>query len=212
MNLKHLLPLLLSQLFACRTNAFQITRSAYLSNVKSSNNLCKSGTPLITRNASLLVPSKDSFASRTTSNLQMATSDEASEGLTTPLDKPALAAVDFISLVIFAGVGKASHSADGSLDIQAVLTTAFPFLLAWFATSPLTGVYGGKNDGVLDAGKLAAKGWILAIPLGCVLRGLIKGYVPPLPFVIVTMIATLVLLGGSRMLYSVVEDKMSEEA
>jgi len=45
--------------------------------------------------------------------------------------------------------------------------------------------------------------------LGCALRGVIKGYVPPLPFVIVTLIATLVLLGGTRALYAVAQNKLS---
>ena len=159
--------------------------------------------------------------SASTTKLQMANADNESTPTSdlessSLLDKPILAAIDFASLVIFAGVGKASHSADGSLDIQGVFTTAFPFLAAWFATSPLTGVYRNTNSGdgdgdgggVLEAGKLAAKGWIVAIPLGCVLRGVIKGYVPPLPFVIVTMIVTLVILGGTRMIYSLVEDKL----
>ncbi len=136
----------------------------------------------------------------------------SSSSLSTPLDKPILATTDFLSLVVFAGVGKASHSGpDGALDLGAVCVTAFPFLLAWFATSPFTGVYQDRNDddGIIDAAKVAAKGWIVAVPLGCALRGVIKGYVPPAPFVIVTMIVTLVLLGGTRMLYSVVEDKIS---
>ena len=139
-------------------------------------------------------------------------SDNSLELNSTPLDKPILAAVDFVALVLFAGVGKASHSADGFLDIPAVLNTAFPFLLAWFATSPFTGVYSEADEGgVLSAGKIAAKGWVVAIPLGCGLRGLIKGYVPPAPFVVVTLIATLVILGGSRVLYSVVEEKLFKE-
>jgi hypothetical protein len=153
------------------------------------------------------------YHSRT--QLEMSSADEDA-GLSTPLDKPLLAAVDFAALVTFAGVGKASHSSDGALDIQAVLTTALPFLFAWFATSPFTGIYkdGDDDGGALSAGKVAAKGWIVAIPLGCALRGVIKGYVPPIPFVIVTLIATLVLLGGSRILYSVVENKLNgkEEA
>ena len=51
-----------------------------------------------------------------------------------------------------------------------------------------------------------AKGWIVAVPLGCVLRGVIKGYVPPVPFVIVTMIATLVIVGGARVAFAFAED------
>lgn len=146
------------------------------------------------------------------STLSMVNSDfdEESIALSTPANNPLLAAIDFAALVVFAGIGKASHSADGSLDIQGILTTAFPFLVAWFATSPFTGIYDDRNgQGVIDAGKVAAKGWIIAIPIGCVLRGVIRGYVPPLPFVIVTMIVTLVILGGSRMLFTFVADKIS---
>ena len=44
----------------------------------------------------------------------------------------------------------------------------------------------------------AAKCWIVATPLGLVFRGLSKGYVPPTPFIIVSMVATAVLLVGWR--------------
>ena len=59
------------------------------------------------------------------SRLLMSIESESKE-ISTPLDKPLLASIDFASLVTFAGVGKASHSADGSLDIAAVFVTAFP--------------------------------------------------------------------------------------
>ena len=136
----------------------------------------------------------------------------------TPFNKPILASLDFIALTIFAAVGKASHSADGSLDFAAVFTTAFPFLVSWFATSPLTGIYNDcgenskgeetENNEYLDVVKVTLKGWAVAIPLGCVGRGLIKGYVPPLPFVIVTLIATLVILSTIRLLYAALSKQL----
>lgn len=127
----------------------------------------------------------------------------------TPLDRPLLALVDAVALVIFAAIGKSSHSADGSLDPLAVLITAFPFVTAWLTTSPLTGVYSPdeRGENVLSSTALkVGKGWILAVPLGIALRGAIKGYVPPVPFVIVTLISTLVILAGVRILFSVLED------
>mmetsp|Transcript_9656 Transcript_9656/g.11559 ORF Transcript_9656/g.11559 Transcript_9656/m.11559 type:complete len:217 (-) Transcript_9656:860-1510(-) len=145
-------------------------------------------------------------------SIQNQDEDEQAGGwnsLSTPLDRPVLAIVDLLSLFLFAGIGKASHSADGSLDIGAVLITALPFVTAWFVTSPLTGVYSDDDQSknvISDAFVKTAKGWIIAVPLGCVLRGFIKGYVPPLPFVIVTMIATLVILGGARVVFSFAED------
>jgi hypothetical protein len=129
--------------------------------------------------------------------------------LSTPLDRPLLAAIDVAALTVFSAVGKASHSADGSLDISAVAAVAFPFVTSWLVTSPLTGVFTPDNRSenlVKDAFLKTANGWIFAIPLGCVVRGVIKGYVPPVPFVIVTMIATLVILTVCRILFSVAED------
>jgi len=127
----------------------------------------------------------------------------------TPLDRPLLAIVDTISLIIFAAIGKSSHSADGSLDLLAVLITAFPFITAWMVTSPLTGVYSPddrETNVMISTASKVAKGWVLAIPLGIALRGVIKGYVPPTPFIIVTLLSTLVILAGVRILFSVVED------
>jgi hypothetical protein len=122
------------------------------------------------------------------------------------LDKPVLAALDLVALLVFAGVGKASHASDGSLDLAGVAVTALPFIVAWFSTSFVTRVYStieeGEKNWLAASWKQTAQGWIVAIPLGCVGRGLIKGYVPPAPFVVVTMIATLVILGGTRTVYN----------
>jgi len=125
-----------------------------------------------------------------------------------PLDRPVLSAIDATALFVFAGVGKASHSAvDGSLDLGAVLVTAFPFLLSWFLVAPLVGSYTpDATRDVKSAAVQTAKAWILAVPLGCVLRGVIKGYVPPVPFVVVTLIATLVILSLGRVGYTVLSE------
>jgi hypothetical protein len=130
--------------------------------------------------------------------------------MATPLDRPLLALVDAAALTAFAAVGKASHTGPGgSMEIGAVLQTALPFYVAWFATSPLTGVYQetSQQRGLsLATLQQVAVGWAVAIPLGCVFRGLIKGYVPPLPFVIVTLVATLVILSVARIAFAIVED------
>ena len=148
------------------------------------------------------------------SKVTLAQSQEDSDAgskLSTPLSEPALAALDIVALVGFAAVGKASHAPDGSVDLSAVLVTGFPFVVSWLLTSPLTGVYqdlqltkssASTGDIAKDALVQTAKGWALAVPLGCALRGIIKGYLPPVPFVIVTLIATLVILGGVRVVYA----------
>ena len=50
----------------------------------------------------------------------------------------------------------------------------------------------------------------VAIPLGVVLRGVIKGYAPPVPFIIVTLISTFVILIIGRILFAIVEDVFVE--
>ena len=133
----------------------------------------------------------------------------------TPIDRPLLAVIDTISLIVFAAIGKSSHSANGDLDIFAVLMTAFPFVTAWLSTSPLTGVYSpddtsDESNVIVSTGMKVIKGWAVAVPLGIALRGAIKGYVPPTPFIIVTLISTLVILVGVRVLFAIAEDVFVE--
>lgn len=139
----------------------------------------------------------------------LAQPDDVESSLSSPFDRPVLAAVDATALLVFAGIGKASHSPDGSLDIGAVVLTAAPFVASWLLTSPITGVYSpdDRQTNLIKGTVIkASKGWAVAVPLGCVLRGLIKGYAPPLPFVIVTLIATLVILSVARIVFSLAED------
>ena len=165
--------------------------------------------PVLTLVTSLDPPTTALFLAKNTD-----TSTTTASSWSTPLDRPVLAGVDLLSLIIFAAVGKASHAANGELDPLAVLGTAAPFVVSWFLTSPLSGVYDPRanrrrrpsDNMIVSELQTAVKGWILSVPLGIVLRGVIKGYVPPVPFIIVTLIATLVILGGARVLFSVVED------
>mmetsp|Transcript_61145 Transcript_61145/g.70301 ORF Transcript_61145/g.70301 Transcript_61145/m.70301 type:complete len:273 (-) Transcript_61145:60-878(-) len=125
-----------------------------------------------------------------------------------PWDRPVLSTIDAVSLLIFAGIGKASHSAvDGSIDMGAVLVTAVPFLVSWFLLSPWVGCFTPEaTQDVPAAAVQAAKGWIVAVPVALLLRAIIKGYVPPLPFVIVTLLATLVILSIGRVGYTVLSE------
>ena len=58
----------------------------------------------------------------------------------------------------------------------------------------------------------AAKCWAVATPLGLVLRGLSKGYIPPTPFIVVSMVSTAVVLVGWRSALAAVSKKVSTEA
>ena len=134
-------------------------------------------------------------------------SDEKS--IDSPLDRPLLAALDFASLLLFALIGTASHATAG-VDFLAVFAVAVPFLISWFAITPFLGLYSDKaTTDKMGALLNASKGWIVAIPMGCILRGIIKGYIPPIPFVVVTMIATLILIGGTRVAYTAVNEKLA---
>ena len=136
----------------------------------------------------------------------MASSSDDS-GIKTPLDRTVLAALDFAAILLFAFLGTSSHNS--ASDFLAVVAVAIPFLISWFTLTPLLGLY--RKDATTDkVGALTstAKGWMVAIPMGCALRGIIKGYIPPVPFVIVTMIATLVILGGTRLAYTAVREKL----
>ena len=157
------------------------------------------------------VNNKFTFKKSSVALAQSQEEGDTGSALSTPLSNPALATLDVVALLGFAAVGKASHAPDGSVDFGAVLLTGFPFVAAWLLTSPLTGVYkdlqltkdsGSTADIAKGALVQTAKGWALAVPLGCALRGVIKGYVPPVPFVIVTLIATLVIVGGVRLVYA----------
>ena len=159
------------------------------------------------------------------------TTDDGVVKYYTPADRPILATVDTISLILFAAIGKSSHSSDsdvGGIDddnnIVAILYTALPFVVAWLTTSLLTGIYSpdinrqirlandndddnnNNNSLLVTTATNIGKGWAVAIPFGIGLRGTMKGYVPPVPFVMVTLIATFVILVGMRMLYTVLED------
>ncbi|CAG9464746.1 unnamed protein product [Pedinophyceae sp. YPF-701] len=110
-----------------------------------------------------------------------------------------LVAGDVAAFLIFAAIGRANHGEGNA--VAEVVGTALPFILGWLATSPLTGAYSEdaqKTQDPLNAWLITGKSWIAGVPVGLVLRGVAKGRVPPKPFIIVAMVATLVLLGGWR--------------
>lgn len=149
-----------------------------------------------------------SYSSVSVQRSMASSSEEESSNTKSILDRPGLAALDFGAILLFAFIGTSSHNS--ASDFLAIFAVAIPFLISWFAVTPFLGLYNQEaTSDIKTALTTTAKGWIVAIPLGCVLRGIIKGYVPPLPFVIVTMIATLVVLGGSRVAYTAISEKRS---
>ncbi|KAG2436547.1 hypothetical protein HYH02_011484 [Chlamydomonas schloesseri] len=109
-----------------------------------------------------------------------------------------LAAGDAAALLLFAAAGRSNHG-EATQAVDA-LGTALPFIIGWFATAPFLGGFGAeaRKKGVPAAAATAAKCWAAGVPLGLVIRGLSRGYVPPVPFIGVSMAVTGVLLVGWR--------------
>ncbi|KAL7523962.1 hypothetical protein ACHAWF_000763 [Thalassiosira exigua] len=151
-------------------------------------------------------------ASSSSARLNTSKNDDDAEGnglssssLYSPLDRPLLAVVDVASLLIYGAISKSSPGEYGTPDLLGVLVTAFPFVAAWLATSPFTGVYSPdeRDDNVVTSTIVkVGKGWVLALPLGVVLRGILGGFAPPpVPFIV-----ALLVLAGVRILFNLVEE------
>jgi hypothetical protein len=112
--------------------------------------------------------------------------------------------LDTDSIAGVASVERTSKSGDVShheaLTLATSFETALPFLVGWFATAPFLGGFGKEAQGgnVGSAVGAAAKSWIVAVPISIVIRSLLRGYVPDKAFIIVSFVATAVLLFGLR--------------
>lgn len=107
---------------------------------------------------------------------------------------------DVLALYTFAAIGRSNHAEDGGvLDI---LKTATPFLISWLAISPFLGAYStsatSSKNSVFSS---LVPAWAVSVPAGLFIRGIIKGAIPPTPFIIVSMIATFILISLWRSLY-----------
>jgi hypothetical protein len=112
--------------------------------------------------------------------------------------KTLLWAGDAAVIMLFAAIGRGSHA---ELDgLYGVISTSWPFLGAWYVMAPIANCYGSEAVGTdpKAAATAATRGWVLATPVALILRGVAKGAVPPLPFVVVASVATGVLLIGWR--------------
>ncbi|MGQ7785885.1 DUF3054 domain-containing protein [Nesterenkonia sp. K-15-9-6] len=109
-----------------------------------------------------------------------------------------LLAADALLITLFAALGNRKHvSGLGLLDI---LSTAFPFLLAWALASTLVRTWRRPSriwpDGVVVLGVTVALGMLLRVLLG--LGG------APVSFVLVTTVTLAVFLLGRRALTSLI--------
>lgn len=116
------------------------------------------------------------------------------------LNRPGLAFGDISALLIFASIGRGNHGEN--LDILSILNTAWPFVLSWAVISPFLGAY--SNAATESRGKIAwgmLPAWFCSVASALAIRGYIKEYIPPTPFIAVSFIATFVLLITWRNVY-----------
>ena len=114
--------------------------------------------------------------------------------------RPILLVGDTLALITFAIIGRSNHGE--STDILSDIITALPFIISWLAVSPFCGAF--SREATASLGKVAvgiSTGWAASTPLALAMRGILKGEAPPLPFVIVSAVATFLLLAVWRCLY-----------
>ena len=123
-----------------------------------------------------------------------------------------LAVGDVTCLIVFAAIGRADHSREEG----SALATAAPFIVAWLAAAQPLGVYSrqtpsaerSSDNSLLSAALTPLPAIAVAVPAGCAARGLLQGYMPALPFWIVSAIAITVLTLAWRVGYSVAADQL----
>lgn len=118
-----------------------------------------------------------------------------------------LVAGDVAALLIFAALGRRSHGQAAGLDaILEVARTAAPFLLGWLVAATLAGAYSqGRTRGVGPMVLTTLIGWVGGLALGAVFRALMIGRFSPPSFYVVTFLVALLLLGGWRAAFALVE-------
>lgn len=127
----------------------------------------------------------------------------------------ALVLGDILAFLIFADLGRRSHGAAAGLTaLSEVIKTAAPFLLGWFAVAPWFKAYRDERPPISDRQEnnmLFRRGpyvrmmlqrttlaWLVAWPIGLLLRALFLWRGIPVSFALVTFISTLLILGGWR--------------
>lgn len=107
-----------------------------------------------------------------------------------------LALGDIVAFLVFAAIGRASHAEAAGLDaIVQVAETAAPFWLGWMIVAPLLGAY--RSDVITAPRAMAGRtalAWLLAWPIGLVLRALIRQSGIPLIFALITGATVMLIL------------------
>ena len=124
--------------------------------------------------------------------------------------RPGLLITDLVSFTVFATIGRTNHGE--GLDPLSIVATAAPFVVGWVAISPLLGAYTRDATAKLSQIPLQlALPWAVATPAALALRGALRGTSPPIPFIVVSMVATFALLSIGRFAYISLTGETSDD-
>jgi hypothetical protein len=108
---------------------------------------------------------------------------------------------DSATLLMFALLGRRAHSMGSAMDD--VIGTALPFVIGWFLAAPFTGALGPHaTANGRQAARYAALTWLVAFPLGLLIRIPLVGRIAHPSFMIVAGVFTLVTLILWRVLFA----------
>lgn len=110
---------------------------------------------------------------------------------------------DFLTFLVFAAVGRASHGIGGRSAFLALFDTAVPFMLAFLVVGMLVGLY--RGTALYPVGRVlwkTALAGIIAGPMGVALRALWLGRGIAPTFVLVGTLSSTVMLVIWRVTWS----------
>jgi hypothetical protein len=108
---------------------------------------------------------------------------------------------DLFVFLLFAYVGKSSHQME--ITLLSIIETAAPFILGWFVVGYFTGIF--KPAAYASLGQAIIKvalTWLVAGPIGLVLRAILFQEGFDFTFVIVTMISIAIFMLVWRTIYT----------
>jgi FlaA1/EpsC-like NDP-sugar epimerase len=108
---------------------------------------------------------------------------------------------DLLVLLVFVAIGRSSHALSMA-DLTAGLMTALPFVAGWFAVAPWLGLYNPNiNRSMKQLLPRLAATWIIAVPLGHVLRALLLGRSIPAGIPFTFVLVSLGFIGVAMLLW-----------
>ncbi|MBP1464398.1 DUF3054 domain-containing protein [Candidatus Chloroploca sp. M-50] len=124
-----------------------------------------------------------------------------------PVRTAGLVTGDVVAFLVFAAIGRGSHGlANGPEALVEVTRTAAPFLAGWLVVAPLVGAYNRASTS--DVGgmlRTTLLGWSGGIIIGSLVRAAMMGRFSPISFYVVTFIAALIIVGGWRTIFALIE-------